>query len=115
DRTRATPKSVKLADRSRCGTSAYEVRRRNDPKARRLHCPDANCFRGTDADYCGRVRHLAHSGGVDRVGHCGHSRVRVVASAASVRRDGERVSFDLSEQWLRAYHVLTIARASAGI
>jgi len=28
---------------------------------------------------------------------------------------GERVSFDLSEQWLRAYHVLTIARASAGI
>jgi hypothetical protein len=25
--------------------------RRNDPKARRLHCPGANCFRGADADY----------------------------------------------------------------
>jgi len=43
---RATPKSVKLADRSRYGPSVYEVRRCNHPKARRLHCPGANCFRG---------------------------------------------------------------------
>src|SRR5262249_12928786 len=28
---------------------------------------------------------------------------------------GDQDNFDLSEQWLRAYHVLTIARASAGI
>jgi hypothetical protein len=29
--------------------------------------------------------------------------------------DQDRRSFDLSEQWLRAYHLLTVARASSGI